>query len=398
MSAGSTFRSTSEKSDSNYTLPLIIGGLVLLVLFLVWLFRASPGLQTNYGKRTGSEDRASVNGTIVLSDLFRQAGHGVTSVDRLSPRLRKYHTLVWFPDDFGVPTTEQRDFLEQWLAKESGRTVVYVGRDYDAAGAYWARVQPLAPPEQAAEVRRQLAEAKSKFAEARARLPKERFGGWFTLREGTPRKVTTLQGPWAAGIDARKTDITLASRLEIPQKADLTGNNAGGLPENYDTLLKSEKDILVSRVSDSSWGDGQIIVVANGSMLLNYPLINHEHRKLATKLIAECSSGNVAFVESGRGGPPVEHRATKKRHQEWPYPMNAIVFHLMMLAIVFCLARSTIFGRARRLPIEAPTDFGKHISALGKLMQRTKDQAYAYARLQQYRQHGKRDSGKSHKK
>lgn len=399
-----TYHSAAEKTEGNkYLLPGLLIGLVALVLFLVWLMRGTPELQTGYGRRNGDNHKASVNGTAVFADMFRQRGHGVVSTDRLSPALRRYHTIVWFPDDFDVPKPEQRDFLQNWLSEGENegviRTVIYVGRDYDAATAYWSHIQPQAPAAQQEEVKRQLAQAKSKFATERARLPNGREAGWFTLRDGPPRKITTLKGDWAPGIDARRSDITIACRL-VPAK---TNDAANSDPNNKNAVkihLESEKDVLISELSqrDSAWGGGRVIVVTNGSMLLNYPLINHQNRKIAGKLVNECSDGNVAFIESGRGGPAVEHRSVKQKSQEWPFPMNAIVFHLVALAVIFCLARSAIFGRAKTLPTDTPADFGKHIQALGKLMQKTKDQAYAYARLQQYRQHGKRDSGKTHKK
>ena len=65
---------------------------------------------------------------------------------------------------------------------------------------------------------------------------------------------------------------------------------------------------MVFRVTDDKWGDGenQIIVVTNGSLVLNYPLVNHENRKLAAKLIEQCGKPDkVVFVESEPGGPTV---------------------------------------------------------------------------------------------
>jgi hypothetical protein len=402
MSSAPTYHSTTEASSAGnkWVLPVALVGVVLLVALLIWLFRGSPDLDTGYGRRTGPEYRASVNGTVVFSEMFRQSGRNVTSIDKLSPKLQKYSTIVWFPDDFGVPTKEQREQLELWLTGGTDRTLIYVGRDYDAATAYWTRVLPTAPPEQATEIKRKLADAKSKFAEQRARLPKEEDAEWFKVQESSLKKVTKVEGPFANPNteDAKNLDITLNSRLVKPIAKVVNGIE----DPIVESLLSSEGDDLIYKVekSEREWGDGgKIIVVTNGSMLLNYPLINKENRKIAGKLIAECApDGDVAFLESGRGGPSIDKKSTEKPDREWPFPMNAIVFHLVMLSIVYCLARSAIFGRARELPADSPSDFGKHISALGKLMQRTKDQTYAFARLQQYRQHGKRDSGKTHKK
>jgi hypothetical protein len=404
MSAAPSYHSTTEAATegNKWVLPVSLGCVVLVVILLIWWFRGGPELHSGYGRRMGSEHRDSVNGTLVLSEMFRQSGRSVTSVEKLSPKMRKYKTIVWFPNDFDVPTAEQRAFLEQWMSEGTStsqkRTVIYVGRDYDAASAYWTKVLPDAPDNQKDEIKHKLAEAKSRFAEARARMPKDAYARWFVTRDGKARKATKLEGDWANGIDAKQADISLNTRLAAPQEKDRPKGNSDVIPA-FEPLLTSEGEPIVSRVTDDAWVGCQVIVVSNGSMLLNYPLINHENRKLAGKLIAECEPGGaVAFLESERGGPQIEKKSNEKPNAAWPFPMNAIVFHLVMLSLVYCLARSPIFGRARELPADSPSDFGKHIAALGKLMQQTKDQAYAYARLQQYRQHAKRDSGKTHKK
>ncbi len=404
MNAAPAYHSTTEAAagGNKWLLPVSLGCLVLVVILLIWWFRGGPELHTGYGRRTGNEHRDSVNGTIVLSEMFRQSGCSVTSIERLSPKLQKYKTIVWFPNDFDVPTVEQRKELEQWLsdgrANNERRTLIYVGRDYDAATAYWSKVLPDAPENQKDEIKHKLADAKSKYAEARERMPKDAYARWFVTREAKPRKVTKLEGDWAEGIDAKQVDISLNTRLAAPSEKDRPKGNDDVIPD-LEPLLTSEGEPIVFEVTDDAWFGGRVIVVSNGSMFLNYPLINKENRKLAGKLIAETEpDGAVAFLESDRGGPPIEKKSTEKPNAAWPFPMNAIVFHLVMLSLVYCLARSAIFGRARELPTDSPSDFGKHITALGKLMQRTKDQAYAYARLQQYRQHAKRDSGKAHKK
>src|SRR5256885_9499747 len=65
------------------------------------------------------------------------------------------------------------------------------------------------------------------------------------------------------------------------------------------------------------------------------------------------------------------------------WPLNAILLHVAVLGIIICLSRSLIFGRPRDLPGDSPSDFGKHVAALGKLLARTKDRNYAQARLAQ---------------
>jgi hypothetical protein len=396
-------------SDKSKPLPLAlpIAGVVLAVAEIgigaLMAGRRDEQLPTTYGKRRGTEAVRSVNGTSVLSELFKRAGHRVTTMTRLSPKVNDFDVVVWVPNDFEPPTKEQREFLEDWLADGEGRTVVYVGRDFDAANAYWDRILPQAPPEQADEVLLRRAEARAGHEAARSKMPASQFARWFTARrDQPPRKVEKFSGDWAQGVDASQTDIHLEGVLAIPTKKDAGGQE---LPsEKVETLLAAGSDPLVTRVTDSEWSGGQVIVVANGSLVLNYPLVNHENRKLAARLIGECGSpGRVVFIESGPGGPQVLDKepaggpaTALDMLKVWP--LNIILLQATLLGILFCLARSPIFGRPRELRPQSPTDFGKHVAALGQLLARTKDRNYAQARLAHYRQLAERKSGRSHLK
>lgn len=406
MSTAATPQTNDARDRRMRTVWSVVGALAALVVVigLIVLFR-QPRRETladSYGQRRGTGREASVNGTNVLAEMFKSAGHRVTSVDELSPKLKKYDIILWTPNDFEPPTEEQRDFLEEWLSGGEGRTLIYVGRDYDAAPAYWKKVQPLVPPSAADEAQRELAQAQARYDTERVKMPKQQYARWFTThREGKRHQVQRLQGPWAKGIDAKKTDIEVEGELRIPQAKDVVGAGET-LPDTFETLLKSPTDELAWRVTDSTFGEGQVIVVTNGSFLLNYPLVNHENRKLAARLIDECgAAGQVAFVESGPGGPPISDKEAGVEASGLEllkvWPLNAILLHLTILGIVLCIARSVIFGRPRELPAETRSDFGKHVSALGQLLARTKDRGYAIARVKHYREQAQRGSGKSHR-
>jgi hypothetical protein len=406
MSTASTrTRAPQRSKDPSLTLPIVglVGAIVLILVGLMLASRRAQPLPTAYGKRRGGDAANSVNGTAVLADLFKRAGHRVTTMGRLSPKVNDSDVVVWIPNSFKPPTKEQRQFLEDFLAGGSGKTVIYVGRDYDAAVDYWKDIAEQIPTRQADEFLRRQAEARATHEATRATMPAKDYARWFTARrDGKPRIARQLEGPWAEGIDASKAEIHLEGRLDIPASAD-RGASDPEIPSDFENLLSSEGDSIVTRITDSEFGDdGQIIVVANGSLVLNYPLVNHEHRKLAMKLIGECgAAGRVVFIESGPDGPVVLDK--EPAAAEGPlgllkvWPLNAILMHLTLLGIIFCLARSPIFGRAKELPVETTADFGKHVAALGELLARTKDQQYAAQRLAQYRQLGQRKSGKSHR-
>jgi hypothetical protein len=386
---------------------------------------ASRRIGNPYGERRGPYAGPSVNGTAVLSGMFKEAGHRVMTWPRLSPRLEDCQTIVWFPNDFDPPTMKQRDHLESWLYNEPGRTLVYVGRDFDALPMYWRKILPRAPPEQTMEVLRRAAAAQSEHDLARARMPNAEPADWFTLYRDEPhRRVKSLEGPWSEGIDAAQVDIELAARLEVPSESendawrDRPDYNWEGRAE-FTTLLESEREAIVTRLNISDWGDSKLIIVNNGSFLLNLALVNQEHRKLAGKLVSECSPGRVAFLESGPGGPMI---FDKEPNTNLPtgfqvftvWPMGFIIMHLAVLGMLCCIAIFPIFGRPRELSIrssgvsfadttgaEAATviraDFGKHIDALGELLELTEDRQYARNRVTYYHENVKRDSGASHR-
>ena len=134
------------------------------LLFCLFLSLSGCGstvdLETAYGHRRGSE-ALSVNGTRVLAGMFEEAGMHAVTLTYLSSRLDNYDVLVWVPNDFAQPRADVLEFLDRWLTSQSGRTLVYVGRDYDAACDYWQQIAPSAPADQRFEVLRHLAKAKS---------------------------------------------------------------------------------------------------------------------------------------------------------------------------------------------------------------------------------------------
>ena len=104
--------------------------------------------------------------------MFEQAGHNVYSWGTLSPRLEtRADCIVWFPDDFEPPSDEVRHWLENWLFDRPGRTLIYVGRDFDAAPWYWEKVEAGAPAEQIPKLRTKRREAKTDFGLQRQRTP-----------------------------------------------------------------------------------------------------------------------------------------------------------------------------------------------------------------------------------
>jgi hypothetical protein len=353
--------------------------------------------------------------------MFEEAGFRASTWERMSPRLKSYDVVVWAPDDFQPPAPRQRDFVEQWLREKDDRTLVYIGRDHDAAISYWRKIRPVAPPDQVQEIDRRLAAARAEYDASFSEMPREQFCRWFTLRrDGVPRQVKSLTGPLSRGIDASRVEIELRARFDTPTVDDvkrLYGEDdeegestdtqdeeqrpweefyydpADELPSEIEVLLASQDDPLVTRIKDGSFqSNSQILVVTNGSFLLNLPLVNQEHRKLAGRLINACGEpGSVGFLESGPGGPGVFFDEPRSKYPTGlevliVWPIGCILMHLAVVGIALCFALFPIFGRPRELPPDSISDFGKHIDALGQLLQRAGDATFATDRIAQYQQ------------
>jgi hypothetical protein len=368
-----------------------LAGVVLCCFMVAMTGCGRERLQTEYGRRTGATAAKSVNGTAVLAGMFEQAGHRVSSWRTLSPRLKEQaDCIVWFPDDFGPPSAQVRSWLETWLQERPNRTLIYVGRDFDAATWYWEKMKAVAPADKQGQVEGSRADARAAFDRARG-TPSRTRCPWFTL-EPRPktRQVRTLTGgdEWSEDIVPAELEIELNSRLEPAEQADV--------------LLHSTADALVSRLEYSASppmrprnpsGKSQLLLVANGSFLLNAALVNHEHRKLAGRLIDAVGPPrrSVFFLESGAGGPPIRETDPKV---EMPtglkalneYPTNWVLLHFAAIGIILCFWRWPIFGLA--LPPERPgtSDFGKHVDAVAALLRRSRDRAYALSRLTHYQQ------------
>ena len=374
-----------------------IKALVLLpaLLLLVMGVSGCDGrVETEYGSRQPlRQGDESLNGTGVLSEMFSQAGHRVSSTTRLTPRLgNSADVIVWFIEDFTPPSQGAASWLEDWLEEKAGRTLIVVGRDFDAEPLYWTKVAPQATAQQAAVVAAEGSLASLRFATERTPMtPQPEDLRWFTLDRSpnlTQRGVTTLTGDsnWTNGIDPTKVEIELYGRIKPKDPED-------------EILLETPGDVLVFRrtydvpyfVSKQRSSTSQLIVVANGSFLLNMPLVNHEHRKLAGALVDEVGDEKrVFFLEVGGNpevlaeDPPPPRVPTSTMYFDVPRIQN-LLWHLVALTLIVCFGLFAIHGRPRSAPKPPPSDFGRHAEALGDLLSQTRDAAYAQARLSQYR-------------
>ncbi len=246
----------------------------------------STGPQTEYGMSRG----ASLNGTAALAELLRSRGHTVRAADRLTETRAEWADgMVRFAPYPGPPEAEEARWLCKWLDEDQNRWLIYVVRDFDATAEYWAAIRD-GMSESGDHVRRAQAEANQiEAADWVDKLPLKPWNtgkarDWFAVERGAspPKVCTKLEGPWAKGIDATGARLWLHEAIVADSDAVLLSGD--GKPLVVDKSLVKGRNILV---------------VANGSFLLNEALVNAERRSLALR-VAEWPGGkalHIAFVE-----------------------------------------------------------------------------------------------------
>lgn len=352
---------------------------ILGAIFLACLAGCGPEeLQTAYGRRVAPGASKSINGTAVFAAMFAQRGHTVQSRSALGDWLEKTDCIVWFPDDFAGPPEPVCSRLTEWLTLDENRLLIYVGRDFDAASVYFDKILPSVEPKQQKQYEA-IREGLAEFYSLRRQSAEAGDFAWFELEDAAPnRTLGPLSGrrEWIAGIDQSRLEIRLGRRI-VPR-------------DDAEILLASGDDALISCIP---FGSNRLVLVANGSFLLNVPLVNAEHRKLAARLIdlAEPGSRKVVFLESGPGGPPLsdmpEPQAASGGLSILAKPPYLWVFLSgLMLAALFCMHYAMPFGPRKTLEEAPTTDFGRHLAAVAALLKKTGDQSYAMRQLLLYRQ------------
>ncbi|MBK95737.1 MAG: hypothetical protein CMJ79_08470 [Planctomycetaceae bacterium] len=384
---------------------------VWIVLFFISITSSisaqDEDIDVTYGQGNQSEGRYSINGTGVLAKMFEDRGHSVFYSRVLGRPTRKADVIIWAPDNFHVPTEAEVAAIEQWLQEQSNRTFIFIGRDYDATMDYWVEVAKGANPEEKTMLTLKLADVWGAHQVKRMAIIDDEDCGWFKINaDSTVRTIRSARSTsdWLEGITPGALKMRLQSYFVESDKGRSTGYGR----YEFDTQLFYENIPLVTRIQNrSKFNRGQIYLIANGSFLLNVPLVHREHRKLASKLIERVGRNKtICFLESEfddwEDVPVLENAPSAAKPpsivtilQTWPF--GIILIHIIVIGIVYCFYRFPIFGRPRAEfevntviddsnEKQSVSNFGRHIRALGDLLRRGGNATFANHCLQMYRQ------------
>ena len=364
-------------------------------------------IDRTYGEGNQSEGAYSINGTGVLADMFRNAGSEIFYSRILGTPTRRADVIVWAPDSYRLPSEEEVAAIEQWLSAKPDRTFIFIGRDYDATMDYWVEVTKDATDDEKILLTLKMLDVWGAFQVKRMQLEDGEDCGWFTMNaESTVKTINSLEGDpaWLAGTENGKFHLRVQGFLDFTGKIDQPSFSS---TYDYDIKLHSNGIPIVTEITSQNFYRSKIYAAVNGSFLLNVPLVNHEHRKLAATMIQQCSQKRVVcFLESNYDdaenvpvitndpAPPLPPSILTIL-QSWPF--GFILMHLIVVGIVYCFFRYPIFGKAKttfvltttiddKTRTQSVANFGRHIQALGNLMRRSGNETYARNCVSQYQQ------------
>jgi hypothetical protein len=334
-------------------------------------------LETGYGKRSQYKYEKSVSGTRSLASLFESFSGQVVTRSTLSKKIERYQTIVWVPDSFEQPSDRLIDRVEEWLDKESFRTFIYIGRDYDGVSDYWRQIAQSVTGNEQANARRQWALARSEHLSRRYRKRWQVNDRWFKFEDGMEDEIESIDGPWAEDLLPEYLTLQLGSLRLVPPDP----------VENIQitTLLEVNGQPYVFQLKRPNYS--RVIVVNNGSGLLNFPLSQFGNEEFA-QLLADEHFGysQIVFLESGESEPRITNSDTKPNMWTWIQepPLNYIVPHFIVLGILACFVFFPIFGRPRRSVTPATTRFSEHTESIGRLIGNSSQVSEARDALAQY--------------
>lgn len=388
----------------------ILSSFALVTLIAVhptYLSAQDEDIDTTYGQGNQSQGRYSINGTGVLAQMFEDRGHNVFYSRVLGRPTRNADVIIWAPDNFHVPSEAEVAAIEKWLKDKWGRTFIFIGRDYDATMDYWVHAARDASPDEQAMLALKLVEVWGAHQVRRMAIIDDEDCGWFKIQaDNTVRTIRSARSTtdWMDGVEPDGLKMRLQSYFVESEK----GKSSNFDRYEYDPQLFYQNIPLITRIQNrSKFYRGQIYVIANGSFLLNVPLVHREHRKLASKLIEKIGrEKTICFLESEfddwEDVPVLENAASAARPpsivtilQTWPF--GIILIHIIVIGIVYCFYRFPIFGRPKTKyklnsviddmnESQSVSNFGRHTRALGSLLKRGGNTVFANHCLEMYRQ------------
>ncbi len=155
--------------------------------------------------------------------------------------------------------------------------------------------------------------------------------------------------------------------------------------------------VLARQVALAAGEHSSVVLVHNGSFLLNYALVDPVHRTLAARLADQLGERRkIAFYEPANAGgriwspwgrlPPGGPSPIDVLFRP---PLGWVFLHFLIAALLYLASQAPIFGRPRTDKDQPGAPFTQHVRAYGKLLERTGDRAYVDHLLAEHARRGR---------
>ncbi|MCA9195203.1 MAG: hypothetical protein KDB03_25700 [Planctomycetales bacterium] len=427
-----------RRCKRKYVLDIVlVFGLRFLLILCMGCIPSTSEIEP-FGEVRKPISQSSINGLGIHQRMWESAGARVSISRSLTPRLGDADTIVLVGQSYAPLGIEARYWLEEWLGEKAGRTVVYFGRDFNAA--LERHRETIAQQTLADQADARVEMARLELAEQQARLrviPESTFCGWFFMSTDRPlAKHTEFDGPLAAELETKKASWRTGIVL-LPPSPDLIENEPSWirnpssavapnfLPFDYDeeeddyfqstwspseystpddweaafeelpkvTELMNAADgtPLIFQLSDEVYYPGsQILIVVNGAPFLNGGMVYPFFQKVSASLIERCQPSSkvvlIPFEESGIAVSNYQEPDPKISGLEMLliWPLNAVMIPAVILGVIVILRLMPILGRPQSMPLDRSSDFGSHIEAIAQILRDTGDEEYANKMVHQY--------------
>lgn len=401
--------------------------LLLLGLVALGCTACSPRLPTGvYGESQGTPAKNSLNGLSVFREALQARGHRVIKIQGLRGKASRLKTIVWTPTTMSVPADDAIDWFEDWLAQPEERLLIWVGRDFDGLIPYYQQALQSTDESQA-QTRWKYAETLG-VAEA-AHIAVQREGvypepsRWFRIeKQGFETSDSTSPPAWqdlsldsmtwvssygplpalpGDPEDATPASDTPTTDSEVNEQDFLSDEMPDEIGEEmieniidpqdkptpvdytYQTLLASSAgEPWAFSIASPRWSGNRIIVLRNGSTLLNHGAVNPGNHAFLTRLMDQMpAKGRVGLLLSSHDPwiDMLERDSQRLLGFEMftVWPMSLITMLALAIGILAMAAMFPIYGRPLNLPSRSTEDFGAHVQALGELLQGSQDREFA---------------------
>ena len=288
-----------------------------------------------------------------------------------------FDTVILLQTDFSEIPNATAANINELMWTGDVRTFLIIARDSDCSIDYWKQVSEM--PDLSAENTTAAAESLKQAL--------------FEFRKDSDRTIELKSDSFFGLAASNREDPP----FEIPVKAESVDP-----PEiiqarwrlNRRLIKRGDAEVLWSSGDDQlltsqPLGNGRrILVLSSAAPILNGGLVNSGNRRLAEELLKELPPGPVAISLSSRWSDEKHISSPSSLRFLKVHPHGWIFGQAMLALLMFCWWKLPIFGRPRVNVDTEDQRFGRHVEALGKLLQRTGDSTFARLAIRDWQRTG----------